>query len=217
MPSEDAAHGITAVYGARSAPVTRALVQHGWRTGPEAEFDAHPQYKATHESPMPPSLASYRECPRSQLCRRNRRVRILTPIDHHAHRSDAAAVTYAHCLRGHGVPNFPDPSPGAPVSIPSDIDADAPAFKSAQAACAKLLPAGRRSASSSESWRVQLLAVARCMRQHGVPTFADPTSSPPPPGHGNVMGAGGVYLATGPPASQQSPSFRSAATTCHLP
>lgn len=131
--------------------------------------------------------------------------------------SGDAAVTYAQCLRGHGVPNFPDPSPGAPLRIPSDINADAPAFKSAQAACAKLLPAGGRSGSSSQSWRLQLSAVARCMRKHGVPTFADPTRSPPPPGHGNVMGANGVYLAVGPPTSQQTPAFRSAATTCHLP
>lgn len=127
------------------------------------------------------------------------------------------AVTYAQCLRGHGIPNFPDPSPGAPPRIPSYINTEAPAFKAAQAACARLLPAAGRSGSSSESRRLQLLAVASCMRQHGVPNFPDPTSSPPPPGNGNVIGANGVYLAVGPPANQQSPAFRSAAATCHLP
>lgn len=127
------------------------------------------------------------------------------------------AVTYARCVRSHGVPNFPDPSPGAPPRIPSNINADAPAFKTAQAACARLLQAGGDSGSSSESRRQQLLAVAGCMRTHGVPSFADPTSSPPPPGNGNAMGADGVYLAVGPPASRQSPAFRKAAATCHLP
>ncbi|MGN6870607.1 MAG: hypothetical protein ACTHMY_19625 [Solirubrobacteraceae bacterium] len=127
------------------------------------------------------------------------------------------AVAVAQCLRGHGVPNFPDPSPGAPPRIPSSINAEAPAFKAAQAACAGLLKAGGESAWSPASRRLQLLALASCMRRHGIPNFADPTNSPPPPGRGNVMGADGVYLAVGPPASQRSPAFRAAADTCHLP
>jgi hypothetical protein len=126
------------------------------------------------------------------------------------------AVTYAQCLRGHGVPTFPDPSPGAPPRIPSNIDAEAPAFKAAQAACAGLLQAGGESGWSSASRRAQLLAIARCMRLHGIASFADPTSSPPPPGNGNVMFADGVYLAVGPAAGQRSPGFRTAADRCHL-
>jgi hypothetical protein len=137
-----------------------------------------------------------------------------SPIDPPASRDPA--VTYARCLRGHGVPGFPDPSPGAPPSIPSNFNVDAPAFKAAQAACAAFLQAGGKSDSSPASRRLQLLALARCMRKHGIPNFADPASSPPPPGNGNVVGGDGVYLAVGPPTSQQSPAFRSAATTCHL-
>lgn len=135
--------------------------------------------------------------------------------DPRAHRDPA--VTYAQCLRSHGVPDFPDPNPDAPTRIPSSINAEAPAFKAAQAACARLLQSGSGSAWSPASRRLQLLALASCMRKHGIPNFADPTSSPPPPGNGNVMGADGVYLAVGPPASQRSPAFRAAADTCHLP
>ena len=45
-------------------------------------------------------------------------------------------------MRSHGVPNFPDPSPGGPSVIPNWINPQAPAFLSAQKACAKFLGGG---------------------------------------------------------------------------
>jgi hypothetical protein len=127
------------------------------------------------------------------------------------------AVAYARCLRGHGVPSFPDPRSGDPLRIPSDISAQSPAFKHAQTACARLEPGGESSGRSSESQRLELLNVARCMRAHGVPDFPDPSSSPPPPADGNAIGGDGVYLAVGPPVAQRAPAFTRAATACHLP
>jgi hypothetical protein len=62
-----------------------------------------------------------------------------------------------------------------------------------------------------------LLKYAQCMRSSGVPNFPDPTSSPPPPGNGNVIGGNGTYLAVGSPASQQSPAFKHAAVVCGIP
>ena len=195
----------------RSAAVTRGFVQRAGRTGPEpnqmpnAKIKRHANCRRLSGGVVALSCAAaIGACGSSSQ-----------PTDPPA--SGDAAVTYAECLRGHGVPNFPDPSPGAPPRIPSNINAEAPAFKSAQAACARLLPGAGKSGSSSESRRLQLLSVASCMRRHGVPNFRDPTTSPPPPGNGNVIGADGVYLAVGPPASQQSPAFRSAAAACHLP
>jgi hypothetical protein len=52
------------------------------------------------------------------------------------------------------------------------------------------------------------------MRSHGVPNFPDPTSSPPPPSSGNVLGGNGSYLALGTPEDQQSPAYKRAATAC---
>ena len=126
-------------------------------------------------------------------------------------------VRYARCIRAHGVPNFPDPSGSHGLAIPNDINPQSPAFTSAEHACAKLAQNRSAQGASSESQKLQLLALAKCMRKHGVPKFPDPTSSPPPPGNGNVLGGNGTYLAIGPPAGQQSPAFKHAAAACGIP
>ena len=111
-------------------------------------------------------------------------------------------------MRSHGVPNFPDPSPGGPSVIPNWINPQAPAFLSAQKACAKFLGAGESRGAGPESEKLALLNLAKCMRAHGLPNFADPTTSPPPappPGShtGNAVGIGGAYLVFPP----QSPAL----------
>jgi hypothetical protein len=102
-------------------------------------------------------------------------------------------------MRSHGVPNFPDPSPGGPSVIPNWINPHAPAFLSAQTACAVLLGARASPPAATASEKVARLNLARCMRSHGLTHFPDPTTSPPPvpaPGShtGNAVGIAGVYL-----------------------
>jgi hypothetical protein len=129
------------------------------------------------------------------------------------------ALTYVRCLRSHGVPDFPDPGPdGRLPNIPSSIDTAAPAFQSAERTCAGLAPGVGGSGSASGSFTAGLLAVARCMRAHGLPGFPDPTTTPPPappPGAhaGNVIGGPGAYLHLPPP----SPALTHAAAACGLP
>ncbi len=126
------------------------------------------------------------------------------------------ALAYVRCIRAQGVPNFPDPSPGGRLpDIPSSIDTAAPAFRSAQKACAGLMPGGSASDSSPETERLGLLAAARCIREHGLPNFPDPTTTPPPPPPpgalaGNVIGGPGAYLHFPP----QSPALTHAAAAC---
>ena len=121
----------------------------------------------------------------------------------------------AQCMRSHGVPNFPDPRPGGPSVIPNWINPQAPAFKSAQKACARFVGGGGSPAVGSESERLALLSLAKCMRSHGFPGFPDPTTSPPPappPGShtGHAVGIDGVYLVFPP----QSPALKRAAAAC---
>ena len=91
------------------------------------------------------------------------------------------ALLEAQCIRSHGVSNFPDPSQGGPSVIPNWINPQAPAFKSAEMACARYLGAGSGQRSGSLSEKLELLSLAKCMRAHGLPNFPDPTTSPARP------------------------------------
>lgn len=132
---------------------------------------------------------------------------------------DAAAIRFAACMRAHGVSDFPDPSPGGGIQIPSGDNPRAPAFQSAQHACSKLLPkGGPLSGPVSESRKLQMLRLAECMRRHGLSTFPDPTSTPPQPGNGAgiAFGAPGSFIAV-PQTLLQSPAFKGAAAACGFP
>jgi hypothetical protein len=124
-------------------------------------------------------------------------------------------LAYAQCMRAHDVPNFPDPSARGGLVIPNDINAQSPAFESAQQSCSRLSQPSGGQTGSSEGRKLQLLALARCMRANGVPSFSDPTSSPPPPSGGNAIGANGWYLSLGTTQERQSPAYKRAAAACH--
>jgi hypothetical protein len=86
-------------------------------------------------------------------------------------------------MRDHGVTNFPDPQVNGnhlTIQINPSITAS-PAFKSAQKACAYLLPpgAGQINGPSPAQQKARtegLLAFAACVRNHGFPSFPDPDS-----------------------------------------
>jgi hypothetical protein len=57
-----------------------------------------------------------------------------------------ALLKFAQCMRGHGVPDYPDPSvngQGAPP-LPKDVNPQSPRFQAAVSACQHVLPAGAR-------------------------------------------------------------------------
>jgi hypothetical protein len=125
-------------------------------------------------------------------------------------------------MRSHGVTNFPDPSPGGGIQIGSSsgIDPSSPAFRAAQSQCAKLMPGGGPGAHGppSEQAKQEMLALAECMRAHGVSGFPDPTlSAPANPGAFSIaMGRGGVFLAVPRTINPASPVFQSAARACRF-
>ncbi len=131
--------------------------------------------------------------------------------------ANGKALRFAQCMRSHGVPNFPDPTGGridlqvqkSPngTSV-NGVDVNGPAFNSAMQACRSYLPSGGRlSAAAAAKAKSQALAMARCMRSHGVPNFPDPQFQ-------NVPGGGiGVKIA-GAGIDPTSPQFQVAQKAC---
>jgi hypothetical protein len=98
--------------------------------------------------------------------------------------TQGALLTYSHCMRSHGVPNFPDPDTSGEIPKDKVIAAlgNGPQSQAAQRACQYLMPAsglGPSGAGATEPRGTRLadaLSFARCMRTRGFPSFPDPTS-----------------------------------------
>lgn len=125
-------------------------------------------------------------------------------------------LTFARCMRGHGVPNFPDPSSGGGIQIGPGLNPQSPAFQAAQKACGKLLPAGGPAAQKpTKAQFVAGLAFAKCMRTHGLPHFPDPLASVPN-GSGPIISLRGMLFQPGPGLDPVSPAFQQAAAQCGI-
>jgi len=84
-------------------------------------------------------------------------------------------VEFATCMTSHGVPTQAGPG-GHGVYITGG-DPGSPQFRSAQAACSKLLPGGGppQLTPAQEALRARaLVTLAACMRRHGATDFPDP-------------------------------------------
>jgi hypothetical protein len=115
----------------------------------------------------------------------------------------AQALAFAHCMRSHGAPNYPDPnSSGAFMVNPSNHTRfDAP--QNTRAACAHLLPRNGQppSQAQQEQQQRQALAFVACMHRHGFPQLPDGWSG----NEGQLISAG---------ISPNSPRLNAALTKC---
>ncbi len=112
------------------------------------------------------------------------------------------ALEFANCMRSHGVPSFPDP--GGPI-VPGIKQL--PEFRPAMAECNSLYPSsGSTGVPLTEAQRTAALAQARCIRDHGVPNFPDPTF---PTSGGELFPAIAGF-------DPNSPAFTHAAASCGL-
>ena len=113
---------------------------------------------------------------------------------------DANTVAIVQCYRAHGDPGFPDP-----VYDPSDgrwhfAVSPGTAPVSTRQACQHLFPSGNASPPVPQAQFQQLVRLAGCLRQHGVPNWPDPDPD----------GAFGL-----PPSLQQkTPAYVQAARAC---
>jgi hypothetical protein len=99
-------------------------------------------------------------------------AQIGTTSANHPHAHDPRA--FSACMRSHGVPTFPDPDSSGTIHVPSSID-DLPTAKAAYRACRSLAPGEGSITGQGDVMRQdQLLAFAKCMRAHRVPSFPDP-------------------------------------------
>ncbi len=137
------------------------------------------------------------------------------------------ALRYSQCMRSHGVPNFPDPSPGGGfVFQAGSFDPSSPAVKSAQSKCQKYMGGGPPGPGSvthpTAQWLAQMVKAAACMRRHGYPDFPDPRTSVPSNPFGN-SGAGvisdidGVIFIFPGSIDTTAPQFYRAADKCKFP
>ncbi len=134
----------------------------------------------------------------------------------------------AACIRKHGVPDFPDPTFGAGgaqvnLHLPAAMGSS-PAFALAQTDCAKLglelSGYAGDSVTPTAGEMGQWVAVARCMRTHGVPNFPDPTTRlPPNPAtyparYSAAFDMNGIDWAIPKSINLQAPAVKQAATAC---
>jgi hypothetical protein len=138
-------------------------------------------------------------------------------------------LKWAACIRSHGVPNFPDPTfsaggAGVNLSTPAGL-LTSPAFFAAQKTCAKLGlygPAGGAQEPATAAQVAQGLAMSKCMRAHGVPSWPDPTTHVPVnvnAEHLGVMGAvpdSDLVWLIPDSININSPAVRRAANACGL-
>lgn len=84
-------------------------------------------------------------------------------------------LAYAECMRENGVAKFPDPGEGGGIRLDpsSGVDPESPEFKKAQEACVELSPQGTGGGGGTLD-STKVAAWAECIRENGVPDFADP-------------------------------------------
>jgi hypothetical protein len=124
-----------------------------------------------------------------------------------------AQLKYARCMREHGV-DMPDPvfQSGGGVTQTGPADEDdmkRPKFREAEQACKKYLEAieaPELSEEESEEFREAALANARCMREHGIENFPDPTFT--------KDGAAELMIDKGSGIDPEDPEFKAAEKAC---
>lgn len=85
-----------------------------------------------------------------------------------------APLKFAQCMREHGMTWFPDPSSGGGTTVNIPKGTDPAKMEAAQEACKKYMPDGGAPHKPSAEDLQRTRAMAKCMRENGVPNFPDP-------------------------------------------
>jgi hypothetical protein len=96
--------------------------------------------------------------------------------------ASAPLVAFARCMRSRGVPDFPDPQPGARNAkflSAQQLGVSSTRLQAAMDGCQHLLPPGTDDEFPAAEVPILLrgmLPFAQCMRDRGVPDFPDPAT-----------------------------------------
>ena len=128
-------------------------------------------------------------------------------------------LSFARCMRSHGVSNFPD---NLNFQNVAGINPSSPAFKTAQTACQPLLPIkAPPPAAPSAQTHAKLVRLTNCLRAHGYPSIPDPRINPPPtPGssegnrYGTLYGEGDYWIGIPNSIDAHGAAFVRAARAC---
>ncbi|HEV3290063.1 MAG TPA: hypothetical protein VG123_13805 [Streptosporangiaceae bacterium] len=87
----------------------------------------------------------------------------------------AQALAFAHCMRSHGAPNYPDPNSSGVFLVNPSNHARFDAPQSTRAACQHLLPRKGEplTPAQQEQQQAQQLAFVACMHKDGFPQLPD--------------------------------------------
>jgi hypothetical protein len=115
---------------------------------------------------------------------------------------------FAHCMRTHGVPNFPEPNDQG-WAVSSGINTTSSRFQADSNHCFSLLHIGGGPATPVLNTQAlaQTLRFSQCMRSHGIADFADPGSSANGVGISTQAGKAGDL-------DPKNPRFQGAARAC---
>jgi hypothetical protein len=126
--------------------------------------------------------------------------------------AEKAALEFARCMRQHGI-DMPDPKiSGNRIAqefkaSPGSKGPDDPGFKAAQQACNKYLPNGGQPPKLNPQERQQLVAFARCMREHGIDV-------PDPGPNGGIVVKRSGGNGRNAPEPEDDPEFKAAEQAC---
>ena len=96
--------------------------------------------------------------------------------------ANAQLLAFSQCMRSHGVPDFPDPQPGASnakFSGAQQLGVSSSRYQTAVNACQHLLPAGvddQFPPAEVQQLLIGMREFSQCVRSHGVPNWPDPAT-----------------------------------------
>lgn len=116
------------------------------------------------------------------------------------------ALAYSQCMRSHGIKDFPDPNAQGQIQLEvhpgGDLVPDSPRFKAAQQACKALEPTP--GAQEQATQHAAALKYAKCMRDHGIKDFPDPSE----------QGGLQISVAPGSDLDPNNPLYKAADKAC---